>query len=138
MAHDDETRSGISHDIGLDTMGYALAGLAGTGVVLMILALALGVIDTAVTEQTSGEAASGGAQAVMFGLGLIALLTGSAAWFFYVRPDTRFDDIDVPLDAEPHGHHADDDAHHDADGHDTHSEDAALLPAQAQTTPHGH
>lgn len=126
MAHDNETTSGITHDIGLDKLGYALALLAGSGVVLMILALALGVIDTAVPAQTGGEPATGSAQAVMFGLGLLAMVIGGAVWFFYVRPDTHFDDIDVPLDAVAHSHH--DDAHHPDQ-----TDQTALLPAETHT-----
>lgn len=110
----------VSHDIGLNsiTMGFAL--LAGAGVTLMIVALGIGVIQ--------GTAADGGLIGLLFGGGLLALLAGAIAWYGVVRPDTHFDDINVPLDTG-HGH-----------GHDEHADEHALVPVDAavEVDAHGH
>lgn len=131
MAHDEDS-PGMRHDIGLNGLTYALAGLAGLGVVLMIAALASGVVETSVPAQTGVEPTDGGAMALLFGFGLIAFVSGAVAWFFVVRPDQHFDNIDIPLD-DGHGH-----------GHDeAHHEEQALVVAEGHTpvanpTHHGH
>ncbi|HEX2619121.1 MAG TPA: hypothetical protein VHL11_03210 [Phototrophicaceae bacterium] len=84
----------VKHDIGLTPITLSLAVLAGVGVTLMIFALAIGV---------SGGENTGGTVGLLFISGLLAMITGSAAWFGVVRPDTHFDDINKPLDGG-HGH----------------------------------
>jgi hypothetical protein len=102
----------MQHDTGQTGLTYTLSMLAGGGLVLMILAAILGVIGTT----TQGEGADTGVVALLFGLGTVAFIVGIIAWFFVVRPDTHFDDIDVALpDDHAHGgdDHADDPAHPD-------------------------
>jgi 4-amino-4-deoxy-L-arabinose transferase-like glycosyltransferase len=119
MAHDEISYEieQVKHDIGLTPLTLSLAMLAGGGVVLMILALALGVVG----DETSTSLIS-----VLFVGGLLALITGSIAWYGVVRPDTHFDDINQPLDGG-HGH-----------GHDTETHDDHAIIAADDHTVHSH
>lgn len=109
MAHHEEEHSGgISHDIGLNGLTYGLALLAGSGVVLMIVALAIGVIVPDSQNTVT----------LLFLGGLAMMIVGSIGWFGVVRPDTHFDDINIPADGG-HGH-----------GH-AHTEETAVVAADA-------
>ncbi len=86
---------------------FGLAMLAGSGVILMILALAYGVV--------AGTEANTNAVGVVFLLGLALFISGLIGWFAAVRPDAHFDDIDVPLyTGHDHGHEAHADGDHAA------------------------
>lgn len=104
MAHDNETSPGMHRDTGQTGLTYALSGLAGGGLILMVAAFILGVIGTS----AQGETTDTGLVGLLFGLGVVAFISGALAWFFVVRPDTHFDDISIALD-DGHGHdtHAD-------------------------------
>ncbi len=78
--------------------------IAGLGVVLIVIALGIGVVQGA---QADGNQIG---LIVITGLGLFIL--GAGGWFGLTQPQKHFDDINVPLD----------DGHH---GHDTH----AIIPA---------
>lgn len=88
-----------------------LAFVAGTGLTLMMVVAGIAVVDPTVDSGTLG---------LLFAVGVALLLTGILAWFGVVRPDTHFDDINVPL---YHGHD-----HHDE--HDTHAD--SETPALAE------
>lgn len=111
MAHDEINYEieQVTHDIGLTPLTLGLAMLAGGGVVLMIVALAVGVV---------GDESSTSLIGVLFVAGFLAFLAGSIAWYGVVRPDTHFDDINKPLDdGHGHGHDADEHAIVVADDH---------------------
>jgi ABC-type nickel/cobalt efflux system permease component RcnA len=74
------------------TFGLAMSG--GIGLVVMIVALALGVVQ--------GASADGSAIGMLFLVGLALLIVGIAGWLFVTRPFEHFDDITQPKDA---GHH---------------------------------
>lgn len=92
MAHHEEQSPGITHDFGMTPLTWWLAGLAGTGMTLMIVAAGIGVI--------TGEGVG-----LLFVLGALMLIGGGAAWIGYTRPFENFDDINKPLD-DGHGHAA--------------------------------
>jgi hypothetical protein len=77
-----------------------LALVAGVGFILMMTALAVGVIG--------GSTADTGAIGLLFAAGLALFLLGAVGWFTTARPDKHFDDINVP---QYTGHHAEE--HHD-------------------------
>ncbi|MBZ0304294.1 MAG: hypothetical protein K8J31_31450 [Anaerolineae bacterium] len=91
------------------TMQVGLAFVAGIGLTLMIVVAGIAVV--------SGETVDSSALNILFLLGVAMLVTGLAAWFGVVRPDTHFDDINVPM---YHGHD-----HHDA--HEAHTEGEKAL-----------
>ena len=98
---------------------FGLSLTAGAGLVLMILALAFGVVQ--------GAAANSTAIGVAFAAGLGLLLIGFIGWLAVVRPFERFDDINVP---QYTGHH---DASHDASHTEPHADaashdDNAIIP----------
>mgnify|MGYP005848782293 CR=1 FL=1 len=74
------------------TFGLAMSG--GIGLVVMMLALGIGVMQ--------GEAADGNAIGMMFMIGLALLAIGVVGWLFVTRPFEHFDDISQPKDS---GHH---------------------------------
>ena len=87
------------------TLGLSLLG--GLGVVLMMLAGAIGVIQ--------GEEANSTVLAVMFASGIAALVTAGAGWAGVTRPWENFQSVtegyyDKMEDVGGHGH---DDDHHD-------------------------
>lgn len=86
---------------------FGLALTAGAGLILMILALGIGVVQ--------GTASNSSLIGLLFVAGLLLLIAGVAAWTAVVRPFANFDDINVPKDS---GHH----------GHDDHAEEELLLP----------
>jgi hypothetical protein len=75
--------------------------VAGLGVTLMIIALAVGVIQ--------GSAADTNAVGLLFAGGLVLFILGAGSWFAIVQPQKHFDDINQPAEADHHGH-ADDHA----------------------------
>ncbi len=70
--------------------------VAGLGVTLMIVALGIGV----------GQSASGDNNSVgmLFAAGLVLFILGAVAWFAVVQPQKHFDDINKPAEDEHHGH----------------------------------
>ncbi len=88
------------------TVLAGLAFIAGAGLTLMIIAGGIGVVG--------GEAADSASLSLLFILGVAMLISGSVAWFAIVRPDTHFDNINVPM---YHGH----------DHHDDHAEGEKAL-----------
>jgi ABC-type nickel/cobalt efflux system permease component RcnA len=74
------------------TFGLAMSG--GIGLVLMMVALGVGVIQA--------EAANDSAIGMTFMLGLALLVIGVGGWLFVTRPFENFDDISQPKDT---GHH---------------------------------
>lgn len=93
----------------------AMSMFAGLGVILMIFAGAIGVVQ--------GETADANLLGLMFAGGVAFLLLGTIGWFGLTQPHKHFDDINVPMDTGHHGHdaHADHDEHaeaeHTAAGH---------------------
>jgi hypothetical protein len=79
---------------------FGLALTAGLGVVLMMTALAIGVVQ--------GDSADSRAIGFAVLTGFVLLLVGFIGWLVVVRPFDHFDDINVPKDTG-HGH-----------GHETH------------------
>ena len=82
--------------------------IAGLGVILILTALSIGVIQ--------GNAADSNSIGVAFLTGLALFLLGAIGWFGLTQPQRHFDDINQPLEAEPHGH---------SEPHDDH----AIVPA---------
>lgn len=94
------------------TFGLALA--AGTGLIVIIIALGVGVVDPATDDTAIAVAIVGG---------LLLLIFGIIGWVFVVKPFTHFDDINEPKYT---GHHGD---HHEADEHAiVLHEDTAIIP----------
>lgn len=110
MASDSEKSPGMVHDTGQTTLTLGLALLSGVGFIAMVIAMGVGV---ATAEPNSAEIAGEGIVAVLFVAGLAAFLTGIFAWIAVVRPQSNFDDINVPM---YHGH-----ADHDS---------SAIVPAE--------
>jgi hypothetical protein len=99
-------------------LAFGLALLAGTGLILMILALMAGVL---VVETT------GNLLLFVFLGGLVLLILGIVSWAVVFKPYAHFDDINQPLE-DDHGH-----------GHSAivpHEESAA--PSAASTHPSTH
>lgn len=91
------------------TQGLALglAMLAGGSLTLSIVMVCVGAFFSAGSDTSL--------IGVLFILGLLGFIGGSAAWVGYVQPYKHFDDITVPL---YHGHA------HDEDHEAVHSEEA--------------
>ena len=88
--------------------GFSLT--AGAGLILMILALAFGVVQ--------GVAANGSVIGLTFVGGLALLIFGIAGWLAVVQPFNHFDDINVPQYTG-----------HAADAHAApHTDDHAIIP----------
>jgi hypothetical protein len=136
MAHDEGTEhltephiEPVSHDIGLNATTLSFSLLAGLGIVLMILALAIGVI-TGNSADTTAAASNSSTITILFIAGLLALIAGAAAWIGVTQPFRNFDDINVPADDVAHGHeeaHSDETAIVVADEH-------ALVIAEPETS----
>lgn len=77
---------------------FGLALTTGIGVVLMIVALGVGVVQ--------GDAADSRAVGFAVLTGFVLLLVGFIGWLVVVRPFDHFDDINVPKDTG-HGHEHD-------------------------------
>ncbi|PJF28214.1 MAG: hypothetical protein CUN53_01165 [Phototrophicales bacterium] len=97
------------------TFGMALTG--GIGLVLMIVALGIGVVQ--------GESGNTGAVGLLFLGGLVLLIIGVGAWIAVTRPFAHFDDITQPKDTG-HGH-----------GSDDHHEPEALVEGEKPALPAG-
>lgn len=91
---------------------FWLAMVAGLGVVLMMVALGIGVVQ--------GSGADGSTIGMLFAAGLILFILGAVGWFAVVQPQKHFDDITVPMDT---GHHA-------AEPHDEHPALPETIPAE--------
>lgn len=116
MAHQEDYKSGMHHDFGMTPVTWWLAALAGSGMTLMIVAAAIGVI----TGQGMG---------LLFVLGLLMLIGGGAAWFGVERPFDKIDDINVPL-YSGHSH----DAH--AEPEDDHSSELSHVEEEHAPVAH--
>lgn len=93
---------------------FGLALTAGIGVVLMIVALAVGVVQ--------GESADSSAIGFAVLAGFTLLLVGLIGWLVIVRPFDHFDDINIPKETgHGHGHHTNETA---IVAHDTDAEHA--------------
>ena len=90
--------------------------IAGLGVILVLTALAIGVIQ--------GTAADSSTVAITFVSDIGLFLIGAVGWFGLTQPQKHFDDINQPLDDGSHGH---------TESHDEH----AIVPA-AETHPAVH
>jgi cytochrome c biogenesis protein CcdA len=80
-----------------------LAFVAGIGLTLMVVVAGVAVVDPTLDSGSLG---------ILFAVGVAMLISGIIAWFAVVRPDTHFDDINVPM---YHGHDHHDDAHAESD-----------------------
>jgi len=112
MADETESASGLP-DHGQNSVTLGLSFVAGTGVILMVLAAIAGVMQNTAANQD--------VISFLFGGGVAMLIAGAAGWAGVTRPWENFDDINQPLDDGHHGHHADDD-------HDETDEGQPALP----------
>lgn len=87
---------------GQNSLTISLSGIAGLGVILMVVAALIGVV-----EGTSADSTLIG---TIFGAGVLLLIAGAVAWGGVVRPWENFDDINEP---HYHGHHHDEHDHDD-------------------------
>ena len=94
-----------AHDPMSKPIPFSLALAAGAGLILMMLALAFGVVQ--------GDSANGTVIGVTFVGGLALLVFGIGGWLATVQPFKHFDDINVP---QYTGHH------------EEHHEDHAIVP----------
>ena len=76
---------------------YGLAMVGGLGITMMIMAATIGVIGGAELD-----AASTNLIGLMVVGGLLLLIVSIGFWAGMVRPFANFDDINVPLEPEPH------------------------------------
>ncbi|MXV92944.1 MAG: hypothetical protein F4Z94_05810 [Chloroflexi bacterium] len=76
---------------------YALAMVGGLGMTLMIASASIGVVFGA---DLDAEATHGLGLLLVAGLFLMVLAIGF--WLGWVRPFQRFDDINIPAEAEHH------------------------------------
>jgi hypothetical protein len=123
-AIDDRSNNSVNirtkHTNNMLTFGLALA--AGIGLILMMLALAVGVIQ--------GETADANALGLLIVGGLILFIAGVAGWIGVVQPQRHFDDINIPKYTGHHGHE-----HPDAEVHAT-EPDVVARDAAVATEPH--
>jgi hypothetical protein len=90
-------------------LSFGLAMTAGIGVIVMMIALAIGVVQ--------GESADSRVIGFMLVAGFTLLACGFIGWLIVVRPVDHFDDINVPKDMGGHGEHETAIVAHDADAH---------------------
>jgi hypothetical protein len=90
--------------------------VAGLGVMLMMIALGVGVIQS--------EGSDSNAVGMLFAAGLVLFVLGAAAWYSVVQPQKHFDDINIPAEDEHHGH--------------GHTETALAEVSEQHPTPVGH
>jgi hypothetical protein len=88
---------------------FGLALTAGIGLIVMIIALGIGVVQ--------GEAADSRAIGFAVITGFTLLVVGLVGWLVIVRPFDHFDDINVPKDMGGHGEHETAIVAHDGDSH---------------------
>ena len=86
-----------------------MAMIAGLGVLLVILAASIGVVQ--------GATADTNVIGMMFAGGVALFLFGAVGWFGLTQPHKHFDDINIPKDTGHHGHaaHAEHDDHAQAE-----------------------
>ena len=89
-------------------LSFGLALTAGIGVIVMIIALAIGVVQ--------GESVDSRVIGFAIVAGFTLLAVGFIGWMVVVRPFDHFDDINVPKDTGGHGHETAIVAH-DSDSH---------------------
>lgn len=94
----------ISRDGNPAVLGLAM--VAGLGLTLVIVALGIGVIE--------GSNADGNVVGLLFAAGVALFLLGAIGWFGVTQPQKHFDDINLPLEDEHHGHAAHTDEHAEA------------------------
>jgi hypothetical protein len=123
MAHDEGTEhltephiEPVAHDIGLNATTLGFSMIAGFGIVLMIVALAIGVISGNSADPTAA-ASNTSTITILFVAGLLGLIVGAAAWISMTQPFKHFDDINRPADDVAHGHT------------EAHSDETAIVPA---------
>ncbi len=85
-----------AHDTGNNALTLGMAGIAGTGFTLMMLAAAVGVIQ--------GTDADSSTINLLFYGGAALFLSGAIAWGAIVRPWESFDDINIPFEDTSHPH----------------------------------
>ena len=76
---------------------YGLAMVGGLGMFMMIIGALLGVIGGAELD-----AATTNLIGISVVAGLLLLITAIGFWLGLVRPFANFDDINVPVEPEPH------------------------------------
>lgn len=101
----------ISRDANPVVLGTSL--VAGLGLLLAVLALAIGVIQGS-TQFTS----------LMLAAGVLLFIMGLVGWFGVVQPHKHFDDINLPA---PDEHH-----------HEAHHDEHAIEPAPDATVEAAH
>lgn len=95
-----------------NSTSFGLALTAGAGLILMILALGFGVVQSDANSTVIG---------ITFAGGLLLLITGIGGWLAVTKPFAHFDDINLPKYT---GHH---DEHH-ADAYEEAHETQAIIP----------
>lgn len=83
-------------------LAIGLAFITGLGLIIMIVALGLGVVNGNDTNTNS--------LGVLFAAGLVMLIGGIGCWLGAVRPFQHFDDINKPAEDD---HHATSEPHAD-------------------------
>jgi hypothetical protein len=86
-------------------LAFGLSLTAGAGLIVMMLALAFGVVQ--------GDAANGSIIGLTFAGGVVLLILGIGGWLAVVQPFKSFDDINQP---QYTGHH------------EEHHEETAIIP----------
>ena len=76
---------------------YGLAMVGGLGMTLMILGASVGVVYGSTLDAESTHTLG-----LLIVIGLFLLALAIAFWLGWARPFERFDDINVPVEAEPH------------------------------------
>ena len=77
--------------------GYGLAMVGGLGLTLMVAAAIIAVVFGTTLDVNATHTL--GMLAV---IGLLLLVLAIGFWLGWVRPFDRFDDINIPAEAEPH------------------------------------
>jgi hypothetical protein len=95
-----------------------LALTGGAGVILMIVALGIGVVQ---------PDANGTVVGVTFAGGLALLAVGIIGWVALTKPYAHFDDINQPKYT---GHHGEHHAEHDEGSAEAAHEEQAIIPHQ--------
>ena len=101
------------HDPTRNPQTFGLSLTAGAGVVLMMIAFGVGVLQADANTSVI---------AVTFVAGLLLLIFGVVGWVILTKPFQNFDDINVPKYT---GHH---DEHHDEAHEEEHHDALAIIP----------
>ncbi len=119
MANETETQENNSaHDSGNNSLTLGFSFLAGTGMVLMMTAAGIGVIQ--------GIEANDEIIGFLFVVGAAAFVVGLVTWMGIVQPWASFDDINEPL---YHGHHHEEDDHATPELEASEGAESPALPA---------